>query len=387
MAGLMDIVLLGVGGLGIYEGYYLVTDTAPPFRPDPLYNFLRGLILGMPGGGNGCHGTCTGNTHLDMTTCTCVPNTGGGTPGLKYTYSYKFGTKGNGNGQFQDPHDVSFDRAGNVFVNDRVRSDIQVFTHAGKFIKKFGGPGSGNGQFNVPYAIQHTPDFNYIYVADRENNRIQKLDANGNYISKITAAGGKNFNKPEDVIFDPVDKSMYICDTGNERIVKFDKNHKFLLQWGKKGSANGQFDHPHSSDVGLDRNVYISSGNQGYIQVFSPTGQFLRKFSKPGTHDGELLTFLEHLDIDIFGRLHIVNNNLRPIVSVFECSTGKYLTKYGSPEHEGSANGQFREPEHVTTDATGKSFVVDAKNQRIQVFTPNMSASSYAKAISYRNPI
>jgi len=326
LAGLLDIVLLGVGGVGLYEGYYLVTDTAPYFRPDPLYNFLRSLMLGIGGNGSTCHGTCTTGYHLDTATCTCVPNTGGGggggTPGLKYTYSYKFGTHGSGNGQFLNPHDVAFDSTGNVYVTDRDRNDIQVFTHTGQFIRKFGGTGSAPGKFSVPYSCDFDPTGTYFYVADRANNRIQKLTKDGVPISQITSGGGKTFNAPEDVIFDKVDGSIYICDTGNERVCKFDKNHKFLLAWGKKGSGNGQFDHPHSSDVGLDRNVYISSGNQGYIQVFSPTGQYLRRFSSPGKNDGQLLTFLEHMDIDIFGRLHIVNNNLRPIVSVLNVQLG-----------------------------------------------------------------
>jgi hypothetical protein len=292
---------------------------------------------------------------------------------VSYTYSYKFGSQGSGNGQFLNPHDVSFDAAGNCFVCDRDRNDIQKFTHEGVYISKFGGSGSGNGQFNVPYALQHTPDFQFIYVCDRDNNRVQKLDASGNYVSQITSVNGKNLNAPEDIIFEP-NGTMYICDTGNERVVKLTSAHAFILEWGSFGSGNGQFNHPHSSDVGLDGNIYISSGNQGYIQVFSPTGTFLRKFSSPGKNDGQLLVFLEHLDIDTSGRLHIVNNNKRPIVSVFDCATGNFITKYGF-ETEGSANGQFREAEHVTVDSSGRPFVVDSSNFRIQVFNVNTASS------------
>ncbi len=292
---------------------------------------------------------------------------GGIPPPPVYTYSYKFGTNGSGDGEFLNPHDVSFDATGNCFVCDRDRNDVQKFTHEGVFLSKFGSSGSGNGQFNVPYAIQHTPDFANIYVMDRDNNRIQKLDSAGAYVSKITAANGKNLNAPEDICFDGLG-NFYICDTGNNRVVKFvASTHAFVLEWGSLGNGNGQFDHPHSMDMGLDGNVYINSGNQPYIQVFSPTGMFLRKFSKGGTHDGELLTFLEHLDIDYKGRLHIINNNARPVVQVFNCTTGNFITKYGK-ETEGTANGQFKEPEHVTVDSVGRPFVVDSSNFRIQVF-------------------
>jgi DNA-binding beta-propeller fold protein YncE len=295
-------------------------------------------------------------------------DTSTGTAGLKYVFDYKFGVHGSGDGQFLNPHDISFDKANNVFVTDRNRNDVQVFTHDGKFLRKYGGTGSTSGRFNVPYSATHDANDN-LYVADRGNNRIQKLSPTGTFISQITTAGSKSLKAPEDIVFEPSTGEFYVCDTGNERIVKFDKDHKFLLEWGSKGSGNGQFDHPHSMDV-YNKNVYISSGNQGYIQVFDSSGKFLRKFSSPGKGEGQLLVFLEHMDIDSFGRLHIINNNARPIVSVFDAETGKYLTKYGSPEKEGNADGQFREPEHVTVDSSGKPFVVDSSNFRIQVFKP-----------------
>jgi hypothetical protein len=294
-------------------------------------------------------------------------------PPLNFKFAYKFGTKGNGNGQFQDPHDVSFDSSGNVFVPDRVRSDIQKFTHEGVFLSKFGGPGSGPGQFNVPYSIAHDSN-NNIYVSDRENNRIQKLTNDGVFITELKSINGKNFVMPEDLAFDFTNGDLYITDTGNNRIVKLDKNLNFILQWGSKGTGDGQFDHPHAIDVGPDRNVYVSSGFQPYIQKFDPNGKFIKKWGKEGSGDGEMLMFLEHLDVDSEGRVFLINNNIRPVVQVWD-SEGNYLTKFGS-EKEGSADGQLAEPEHVTVDNEGKPFVVDSGNFRIQIFTPEVVSTA-----------
>ena len=293
---------------------------------------------------------------------------------LSYTFAYKFGSKGKGPGQFMDPHDVSFDKAGNVFIPDRVRNDVQVFTHTGKYVRKFGGPGSGNGQFNVPYSTAHDAADNF-YVSDRGNNRIQKLSHSGTFITKITSAGGKGFNAPEDLAFDFTNGDFYVCDTGNNRVVKFNKNHKFLLQWGSKGSGNGQFDHPHAIDVGTDRNVYVSCGHQPYIQKFSPTGKFIKKWGSEGDGQGQVRMFLEHLDVDVFGRIHLINNDIRPIINVWD-QNGNWLTSYGKPK-KGGADGQFSEPEHVTTDSAGRPFVVDSGNFRIQVF--NVSGGGAVK--------
>ena len=304
-------------------------------------------------------------------------------PPLNFKFAYKFGTKGNGNGQFQDPHDVSFDSSGNVFVPDRVRSDIQKFTHEGVFLSKFGGPGSGPGQFNVPYSIAHDSN-NNIYVSDRENNRIQKLTNDGVFITELKSINGKNFVMPEDLAFDFTNGDLYITDTGNNRIVKLDKNLNFILQWGSKGTGDGQFDHPHAIDVGPDRNVYVSSGFQPYIQKFDPNGKFIKKWGKEGSGDGEMIMFLEHLDVDSEGRVFLINNNIRPVVQVWD-SEGNYLTKFGS-EKEGSANGQLAEPEHVTVDNDGKPFIVDSGNFRIQVFTPEVVSTAELNPIKKTQP-
>ncbi len=393
--GLLDIVvLLGLVGGGILYKDQIIEIVNKYLNKEPVP----------------CTKTCTTGQHLDSATCTCIPDTctktcptgqhidsncncvidepgpgpgPGPTPGLTYVYESKFGSQGSGNGQFKDPHDVSFDKQNNAFIPDRGRNDIQVFTHSGQFVRKFGGPGSGNGQFNVPYSTTHDSSDNF-YVADRGNNRIQKLSHDGAFILKITSAGGKTLKAPEDIAFDYTNGDYYVCDTGNNRILKFDKNDKFILQWGSKGSGNGQFDHPHSIDVGTDRNVYISCGNQPYVQKFTPTGGFLKKWGSEGNGPGQTRMFLEHMDIDRWGRLHLINNDIRPIINVWD-QEGNYLTYYGNPK-KGSANGQFSEPEHVTVDNDGKPWVVDSGNFRIQIFKPTGS-SAYTKTFRARRAV
>jgi NHL repeat-containing protein len=291
---------------------------------------------------------------------------------LKYTFSFKFGSKGNGNGQFQDPHDITFDAtAANLWVCDRVRNDMQKFTSAGVFVSKFGSSGSGNAQFNVPYAVQIEPTFTYLYVCDRENNRIQKLTTSGTFVSEITTLNGKHLKKPEDICFNTSNGDIFICDTGNNRVCKINSSHTFILEWD--GSAGGtRFDHPHSMDITTDNNfIIMSCGNQPFIQKYTTAGVFVKKWGSEGNGQGQVRTFLEHGDIDAFGRFHLINNDVRPIINVWD-QDGNWLCQYGSTT-SGSGDGQFKEPEHVTVHPDGRPYVVDAKNQRIQVFVPNFT--------------
>ena len=292
---------------------------------------------------------------------------------LKYTFSFKFGSKGNGNGQFQDPHDITFDSGGtNLWVCDRVRNDIQKFTSAGVYVSKFGSSGSGDGQFNVPYALQIDPTFTYLYVCDRANNRIQKLTLTGTFVSKITTAGGKSLKAPEDICFNSSNGDIFICDTGNNRVVKFNSSHTFLTEWDGSGGGGTGFEHPHSMDITVaNTHILVSCGDQPFTQKFTTAGVFVKKWGSEGNGQGQVRMFLEHGDIDAFDRWHLINNDVRPIVNVWDVD-GNWLCQYGSTT-SGSGDGQFREPEHVTVHPNGNSYVVDAKNQRIQVFIPNIT--------------
>ncbi|MGF6873543.1 peptidyl-alpha-hydroxyglycine alpha-amidating lyase family protein [Paraburkholderia sp. MM5477-R1] len=70
---------------------------------------------------------------------------------------------------------------GNIYVSDGYgNARIHIYSPDGKPLKSWGGPGTDPGQFNVPHNICADPD-GWVYVADRENHRIQVFDRHGKY--------------------------------------------------------------------------------------------------------------------------------------------------------------------------------------------------------------
>ena len=90
-------------------------------------------------------------------------------------FLYKFGKKGKEDGEFNNPHCLSVDKAGHLMVCDAGNHRVQVFEQSGKFITKFGTKGSGIGEFNGPVSTAVLSD-GRIVVTDFYNNRVQMFE-------------------------------------------------------------------------------------------------------------------------------------------------------------------------------------------------------------------
>ena len=182
----------------------------------------------------------------------------------------KDGSSGSGNGQFSNPQGVAVDGAGNVYVADTSNNRVQKFDAGGAYLTQWGSGGSGNGQFNYPTGVAVDGAGN-VYVADTNNHRIQKFDAGGNYQSQwgVSGSGNSQFRYPQGVAADGAG-NVYVADSDNNRIQKFDGNGNYLSQWGSNGSGNGQFLYPTGVAVDGAGNVYVADVFNNRIQKFGP---------------------------------------------------------------------------------------------------------------------
>ena len=71
--------------------------------------------------------------------------------------------------------------SGEIYVSDGYgNARVHKYTPDGRLIRSWGEPGSDPGQFNIVHNIATDAD-GFVYVADRENHRIQVFDGNGRY--------------------------------------------------------------------------------------------------------------------------------------------------------------------------------------------------------------
>ena len=89
--------------------------------------------------------------------------------------------------------DVAFASDGHLFIADGyANARILEYSADGKKLNEWGAAGTGPGQFRLPHSIQ-IDENNVIYIADRENGRVQRFDRTGKYLGEW-ATYGKTFS-------------------------------------------------------------------------------------------------------------------------------------------------------------------------------------------------
>ena len=137
-----------------------------------------------------------------------------------FTPDGRFVMKIVGQGSFSDP--VHCVQCGEYFiVSDSIEHCIKVFNREGHFQYKFGKKGEGDGEFNCLHFLSETQS-NHLLVCDGENHRVQVFELDGKFVGKLGENGSKlgEFNRP----FSPAvlsNDQIVVCDNSNRRIQIF----------------------------------------------------------------------------------------------------------------------------------------------------------------------
>ena len=172
------------------------------------------------------------------------------------------GSEGETQDLFNRPTDVAVNSRGEIFVTDGyVNSRVVKFSREGAFLFAWGSKGSGPGQFDTPHAVGIDAQ-DHVYVADRENGRIQIFDAEGRFLSQWTG-----FVRPQGLFIDS-DQSVYVGDV--RRIVKLNVEGQVLGIFGERGRGRGQFIGLHGLAIGPGGELYTAELINWRVQKLMP---------------------------------------------------------------------------------------------------------------------
>ncbi|NEN85356.1 fibronectin type III domain-containing protein, partial [Paenibacillus elgii] len=293
------------------------------------------------------------------------------------------GGAGTGPGQFSSPSEVAVDSSGNVYVADAGNHRIQKLTIAtgawSEWKRSGGGSGSVLGEFNNPKGVAVDGSGN-VYVADSNNERVQRLDISSNswsewiYIGGVVGKGLGEFKYPNGVAVDS-GGNVYVADFGNHRIQKLEVATGAWSEWkkssGREGSALGEFDGP--TDVAVDSrgNVYVSDFYNHRVQKLTVATGVWSEWKKSGGGSGSGLgqfNYPSGLAADSDGNVYVADSNNNRIQKL-TAATGVWSEWKRSDGKSGSGLGEFDYPTDVAVDRSGNVYVADMNNHRIQKLT------------------
>jgi DNA-binding beta-propeller fold protein YncE len=198
---------------------------------------------------------------------------------------------------FHYPCNVALAPSGEIYVCDGYgNARIHKFAPDGRLLLSWGEPGTGPGQFNIPHGIAFGWN-GIVYVADRENSRIQLFDSNGKYLSEWTGIA-----RPCQVFI--VEESVYVAELGYRagmwpgttaptpdaaggRVSIFDIDGQLLARWGGglNPCAAGDFFAPHDICVDSQGNIYVAEVTYsagGSLGMVPPDCHSFQKFTFRG---------------------------------------------------------------------------------------------------------
>lgn len=162
---------------------------------------------------------------------------------------------------FNRPTDVAVARDGSFYVCDGYgNSRVVKFSSSGQYLLEWGVKGDGPGQFNIPHGIDLDDEGN-VYVADRENSRVQVFDPEGKYVKEWKQ---ESFGKINAITFDKEKKQFLAVDYQNawfkpkgSDILLFDSTGNILFRLGRSGSYVGPVCWYHDIAIDNEGSVYI----------------------------------------------------------------------------------------------------------------------------------
>ena len=186
-------------------------------------------------------------------------------------------------GSLMWPTSVAIDKAGIAYVADEWLNRISIFDTNGEFVGKWGTLGDGDGEFNRPAGLAFDAEDN-LYLVDSVNHRVQIFTKEGKFISKWGryGTGDGEFSYPWGIEIDH-NGDVYIADWRNDRIQKFDRDGNFLMKFGSSGDGDGEFNRPTGVAVDKEGIIYVTDFKNDCLQVFSADGGFITKLTGEAT--------------------------------------------------------------------------------------------------------
>jgi DNA-binding beta-propeller fold protein YncE len=255
------------------------------------------------------------------------------------------------------PRDVAVSDDGNrVYASDFGQSVIFIFDLGMKKVRTI----PSESPFGLALDAQEN-----LYVVEQANKRVVVFDRQGNKVRTITH---ERIIRPTDIAIDRERKLFYLADPAkkgaDDHSVKvFSLEGKFLRTLGQgKGDCQGCLFFPTYVTTDQKGNVYVTSTLNSRVEVFDPTGRYVKTIGERGTSFG-MFDKPKGVAVDSFGNIYVADSGWSNI-QIFN-QKGEVLLFFGG---RGDYPGLLKNPTGIAIDKNNRIYVADYLNYRITVY-------------------
>ena len=280
-------------------------------------------------------------------------------PHVMFQFVLVFGERGNGPGQFNAPSDLAVDLSGNLYVADTGNDRVQKLDGNGKYITEVGRFGWEDGQFNRPTGVAAGQGLE-IYVADSRNSRIQIFNL---HLRLLAVVGGRDVDSPVALgtlggIALSEAGELYVSDIDADQLVQMDTYSRIDRSFGGFGYGAGSLRRPLGLAVDEDGQTYVCDSQNDRVVIFDRFGNFKDILGE------DTLREPAGVCLGPRGTLVVADTGHHRVLA-FDLKTGEVVGHMGGPD-SGRGPMMFQAPQAVAMGAGDMLYVLDSGNGRIQ---------------------